>query len=131
MRGRGQEGRTAIALDSLRKFVLLVRRGGGGCQHRPQMGVEGGQRELEQECGDPWSITSSDGQSWGGGLGSAAAAAVASLSSLRFFEVMVNGNLGDFWWIIDIWAEDIGRARIDQPGGNRHNRRAEGDDVGR
>ena len=67
----------------------------------------------------------------GGGLGCAAAAAVALPSSLRFFEVMVNGNLGDFWWIIDIWAEDIGRARIDQPGGNRHNHSAEGDDVGR
>ena len=67
-----------------------------------------------------------------GGLGSAAAAAVAlSSSSLRFFEVMVNGNLGFFWWIVDIWAEDIGRARIDQPGGNRHNHSAEGDGVGR
>jgi mevalonate kinase len=33
----------------------------------------------------------------GGGLGSAAAAAVAVASpSLRIFEVMVDGNLGDF-----------------------------------
>jgi hypothetical protein len=55
----------------------------------------------------------------GGGWGSATAVAVASPSLGRFLEVMVSGNRGDYRGVIDIRAENIGRAKIDQPGWGR------------
>jgi hypothetical protein len=134
MRGRCQEGRTAIALGRLRKFVLLVRGGGGGLSALPPNGggVGGGVSVSLNRNVETHGASRHPMARVGGGVGKCRrrrrGRGVAVVTNFRSHGGWKSWG---FWWIIDIWAENIGRAKIDQPRGNRHNHSAEGDGVGR